>query len=357
MARPRLVLHIGFGKCGSTALQRFLLRAQDDLRAEGVVLVDQKMAHPGAGRATGVAQVRMGPLLAEPEAGTEIPAALQRLARDMAFHGEHTALLSCESLSNSHHYPAFFAGLRDLFEIRVLAYLRPQEDLLPSYWKQSALRQGHGFETFVAQAMRFMTPNYLLRLTAWKRLLGAENLSVGSIRREALRGGDLFEDACHRLGLPHDRLAHARPDKPVNPTFDHHLLSVLAEAPHLLEGANMGQLYNYLEAMLHPSGFSHGRNPLSQARRAEIHAHYEAQNRELVAGFMPGTAYEDAFGAGPAPREKDVSDDLAQATARSLAYTLDLLRKQHTEMVSLRTRIGRLEAALAARGPDGTGRS
>ncbi len=348
MTRPKLILHIGFGKCGSTALQRFMLGAQDQLRAQGVVLVDETLGHPGRGRAKSVAQTPLSALLTQVGARRQITTALRSVARKMEEHGDTAAILSCESLSNASEYAELFGSLHGAFDIRVLAYVRPQEDLLPSYWKQSGLVHGRSLDEFIALRMRQGDPNYWHRLNAWMALVGHGRVSVGSLRRTALKNGDLIEDFCHRLDLPFDMLRDAIPTAQANPSFDHHILTVLQQAPHVLGGQNLGLLFNYFEETLPQSAFEHGRNPLTQEQRAQIHAHYETQNRMLVKRFMPGLSYEDAFGTNPDIREKDVSDDLLHATTQALTYSFYLLQQQNQLSSSLRNRnrIRTLEQAI-----------
>lgn len=343
-ARPALVLHIGFPKCGSTALQGFMIRNQDALRRRGIVIADRNMRHPGPGRAGQVAQVLLGGLLRTGrDAAPTLEAALEALAERMRAFGDTTCVISSESLSNQDDYPALFRRARDLFDVTVIAYVRPQHDWLPSAWRQFGVRAGVPLEAFVDRHLRRGYPAFLPILDAWAAMFGAGRVIARPMRRTALVGGDLRVDFCARLGWPTEGLDLTAESMTANTSFDFDILSVLATAHGVLAGDRTTKVFGFLQTHLPDAALSAGRVPLSPDRQAEIHRTFLPTNRALQEKYFPDVPFEDAFGAPDGFAARNTSDTLPEATARTLAYMIAVAQSQDAEIRTLRRRLDRLE--------------
>ena len=200
--KPALVLHIGFPKCGSTSIQSAMIRNQKMLRTRGIVIVDQTFRHPGQGQAKAVAQVELGQILAEADPSEKIAEGLAAISASAIAHGDRVCVISSESLGNAKEFAPLFQPAVELFsDITVLAYVRPQHEWLPSAWKQFGLKAGRTLEDYIAEGMAQRLPNFLNRIERWKEDIEGCQVSVGALRRPALKDGDLITDAFSRLVL------------------------------------------------------------------------------------------------------------------------------------------------------------
>jgi hypothetical protein len=183
--KPRLVLHIGMHKTGSTSLQRFFVRNRILLRALGIhypkatgadgrrlpkhndifLAVSHEMAHKGAPHPT------LGPSAAR----------IREVERHL--HPGRVTLLSAEGLSGQK--PGFAKALAPLAEaadVRVVCFLRRQDDWIKSFYKQMVLsrevRETRTFDEFLALPRTHRHLDYAKILRWWANAFGSENIRV-----------------------------------------------------------------------------------------------------------------------------------------------------------------------------------
>lgn len=183
--KPRLVLHIGMHKTGSTSLQRFFVRNRILLRALGIhypkatgadgrrlpkhndifLAVSHEMDHDGAPHPT------LGPSAAR----------IREVAQHL--HPGRVTLLSAEGFSG--HKPGFakaFAPLAEVADVRVVCFLRRQDDWIKSFYKQMVIsrevRETRTFDEFFALPRTRRHLDYAKILRRWANAFGSENIRV-----------------------------------------------------------------------------------------------------------------------------------------------------------------------------------
>lgn len=214
MTRPRLVLHIGTHKTGTSALQCALDDARPRLLDRGVLYPDtRRPPWPELPKHCSVYH-----------AAASSDAALQARERDALLTefdacGAHTLLVSEEGLSEpDDQIPAFFAPLAERFDIEVICLLRRQdlfvESLFNQFVRETARREARPLLTFSrGRAMRVRLDYHAL-LSRWAAI-GARVRAI-DFDGPAVRGPGLmaaFEAALggEPLHLPDGR-ANASPD-------------------------------------------------------------------------------------------------------------------------------------------------
>jgi hypothetical protein len=188
--KPRLLLHIGMHKTGSTSLQRFFVRNRLPLRLLGI-------DYPEARDATGKRLPKHNDLFhaishekdhgcAHPQLGPSMDL-IGKLAHRV--ESNRTTVISAEGLSGEH--PAFsraFAPLRGRFDIRVVCFLRRQDDWAQSFYKQMVqsreVREARSFAEFIAAPSTREHLDYAQLLGWW-----ADALGDAAIRVEIYRPG------------------------------------------------------------------------------------------------------------------------------------------------------------------------
>ena len=182
--RPRIILHVGRSKAGSTTIQDFCRAARQELAAHGVDYVmfgHLKDAEPGI-----------------PGFGN-----FEELAAFTATNPGRTVLVSNEFMFA---WPIEFSrsGAAALtgYDVKIVIYLRPYDS-----WVQSAYTEETRHGRNVRAIDGFMD-GYPLRTSAWGYLegwgesFGWDRLHLGSLAPGGLEGDDLMIDFAHALGVP-----------------------------------------------------------------------------------------------------------------------------------------------------------
>lgn len=205
MSKPsRLLLHIGMHKTGTTSLQRFFVRNRLVLKLMGI---DYPEAFDAAGKRLPKHNDLFLAISHEKDFGTPHPilgasaVRVDQLARRM--ETKRITVLSAEGFSGES--PAFaeaFAPLRGRFDIKVICFLRKQDDWVQTFYKQMVqsrqVRESRSFEAFLQRKSTRRHLNYLKILEWWAKALGEQAIRVEVYRPET-QVLPVFLDAC---GLP-----------------------------------------------------------------------------------------------------------------------------------------------------------
>ena len=129
--RSRIVIHAGFGKCGSASIRAALLQNFRKLQNDNVYVFgkDLRIARTSADLTTPIWHLEHAKAKAEnltQRLGNEIASASRRKT-------DRIAILSAENLANP-GMAELFAGLDSQSEVWVIFYLRPQLQWIPSAW-------------------------------------------------------------------------------------------------------------------------------------------------------------------------------------------------------------------------------
>lgn len=202
--KPRLLLHIGMHKTGSTSIQRFFVRNRLLLRVLGI---DYPEAYDARGKRLPKHNDLFHAISHEKDHGCTHPQLgpsadlIDKLASRI--EGNRTTVISAEGLSGEH--PAFsraFAPLQGRFEIRVVCFLRRQDDWAQSFYKQMVqsreVRESRSFAEFINAPSTREHLDYAQLLDWWADALGDTSIRV-EIYRPGIRVLPSFLKAA---GLP-----------------------------------------------------------------------------------------------------------------------------------------------------------
>ncbi len=197
---PRLYLHIGTHKTGSTAIQQLLWKHREALANGGLLYPDvgvRRDAHHEIAWAAGTTR-------AAPDA-----AALRGLVEQLAHqirNAEDALLLSSEEFEFVQRVDEL-ASLQDHFEVKVIVYLRKQDEYLEAAYNQHVrsydLRFTDSIYQFALRYNFFWRFDYWRILQNWGRVFGTENIIVRPYGTE-LVGDDAVADFLSLLPVPGD---------------------------------------------------------------------------------------------------------------------------------------------------------
>ena len=132
MTRPRLYLHIGHPKTGTTSIQNYLLQQADRLLAQGYL-------YPRAGRRNAAQAVhfRLFPITYyHQDEENRAPQVLAKFREEVARHTPKAVIVSCETsfAEDTAYLKEAFAD----FDVRILYYIRRQDLWIASFYAERA---------------------------------------------------------------------------------------------------------------------------------------------------------------------------------------------------------------------------
>tara|TARA_B100000424_G_scaffold154684_1_gene118217 strand:- start:1010 stop:2008 length:999 start_codon:yes stop_codon:yes gene_type:complete len=287
----KLVLHPGHSKCGSTTIQKAIIKNRKLLESHGYVIPDPQMRTlgdegfnpngetPRAFFRHAMEQKDLEPLKA-------------KLARIKEKYGDssQSVLISAENLVNQLGAASglnIHRLLRDTFDSHeVIYYIRRQDQFIMSAWQQWGYKKGLSLQAFVEQALRGKNPNYRVIASAFSNLYGKSNVTVVPLLRDSLIEGDLVADFFARLGITSgvQKPADSIDNKSLNP----YLCEALSKVNHIFRDIHDESIKHQLET--HASGHSglyrRDDDYLSTESRSHILEVYAKDNQFISDNFV-----------------------------------------------------------------------
>lgn len=197
MTCNELVLHIGMDKTGTTAIQSLLNENRSLLLKRHRLLYprtgqwEDHSHHPFAFSIFGQHGFDL----------SQLQGLFRSLKKESARAGR--VLLSSECLFKAptrEEFATFLEMVKDQFgHVRVIAYVRPQEDWVESRYKHAIL-SGAGIDLEALKKPFFC--DYLRYLDHWSDIVGVGNVTVRPFERVQFVGGNIYADFLALLGVP-----------------------------------------------------------------------------------------------------------------------------------------------------------
>lgn len=278
MHRPRLILHIGTHKTGTSALQSALDSARSTLLARGLLYPNTRRAPwPELPKHCSVYQ-----------AAASGDASLQARERDALLSefeasGAQSMLISEEGLSEpDERLPEFFSPLAEHFEIEVVCLLRRQdlfvESLFNQFVREAARRESRPVLAFARGRATRARLDYHALLSRWATIgtrVHALDFDGPGVRETGLMA--VFEAV---LQLP----ALGLPDRRTNPSPDMRLALLLNRLNRQRVPYELAPLLQASRAMAH-GGLTPLRHLLGADERRRLLADFDVSNHRLASDF------------------------------------------------------------------------
>lgn len=201
-APPRLIVHVGATKTGSTFIQHFLERNRAALLRRGVyvpekgVFWQQTRPHKQAGHAHFAAEAARG--------GSELKDHVEA-ALALAGGRIHTVILSSEAFFLNPRSPRI-AGHFKGWPCEMLVYLRRQDEWANSQYAEFVAggavgRVSDTVEEWLADPVTRGRLDYRAGVEGWAAVIGRENVHLRVYDRSGFPNGDVVEDMLVTLGL------------------------------------------------------------------------------------------------------------------------------------------------------------
>ena len=321
----RLVIHAGFGKCGSSAIQFALAAKQAELRRRSIFLFGEGLTINYRAPRADHPFWRVAAVFRDPEERLAVPARLLReLNRLGASHPNATAVLSAENLSES-AYARLFKGFDERCETTIVFYIRPQHEWIPSAWKQWGLKSGAPLAAFVKDCLEQNAPDFRRSIEGWAAALPNARIVVRVLGQAVAENGGPASDFFQVLGLGGTewQIRNAR----ANPSVDFALLNILNENPWLFQHQDDNEPFKALLRILPERHLGTNIKMLRLEDEKRIATHFASDNLALLETYCGSDAasiHETYFQPRDAGRAYEDVDPL-EMVERGLGIMLEVL--------------------------------
>jgi hypothetical protein len=290
----RICLHIGVAKTGTTSIQAYCAHHARALRAHGTLYPAGSSRRNHSDVAIAIASpADTSDLRAHAGVGeTGVPAfgahVFETLKAQIRRVRPEVVLLSSEHLSSrldDAGLERLRARLGDLSDdIRVLVYLRRQDDALLSLYSTFVKAGGVGDLASLADRVRWL--DYAWLLDRWGAAFGQDRLTVRLFPPE---GGSLIDDFCAASALPRlPEPKHGRLNQALDRRSTELLLRLNTRLPALRDGKinpDRGEIVQFLERR--PGG---PQPVMPAAERRRLLSRFEPGNESVRARYFPDRA-------------------------------------------------------------------
>lgn len=336
-----LFLHIGTPKTGTSSIQFFLSKNHTALKKFGFCYPDFSFRFPG------ITPARNGHFLVQKDSSKK---GMQQVCDNKYWeqgfdkvisilNQNQNVVLSDEGIWNAfHNFEDFWPALQQKIttsnhELKVIVYVRRQDDLVQSYWAQQVKETSTlPFQKYLKKgSWKKFHMFYYDELNAIAAVIGKENLLVRPYEKNQFLNQNLIEDFLALLQIPLDS-NFSYPDPQVNTSISGEYLEVKRI---LNKEATFAQKGNYMIPLLIDLSLEHPpKMKLEQltrfthAQKMEFLAQFEEQNQKLAKEYLQhadGILFYNEI-------SKASDEELSYATDDLVLACGTIIQKLHTEL-------------------------
>lgn len=277
---PRLILHIGASKTGSSAIQDFLRLNCKALRDLGFLVPDRELGLTG--HVTGEHVMAFQEYFNHSNK-TGIEAAMQALAQA----GAGAVVMSAENLSNANNFQFFANALRGM-PCKVIIYVRRQDEFLTSSWQQWYSKVETDLNAWLILALQRFG-QWLRCIDGWESVAGAGNVTVRVFQKSDLINGDVVDDFVGQLGLAGPLPDFARSTTLVNPSYSDIITPIVSGSKTIFTDAHDNGFYQLVGKLTGDRYVKQKKVSLiTPQQRDKIVEFYRPQNEAICRKYFPG---------------------------------------------------------------------
>lgn len=370
----KLIIHPGLPKCGSTTIQAILANNRDKLYRLGVGLLSSSDCDvsPDNRRATLGASSLFDDLYARRIKPHAISQRIIDLLVALDEAQMTTAILSAENLGTTNKHTQqliseVFSPIRQHAKLHAVFYVRRQDELLKSSWKQWEGKVVQSdFVEYVLHELDHLRFDFYHIADFWRNLTG-DNSAVNILDPSFLSDRSLWADFCQACQLPTEALSWGEGARPLNVSPPDSWLKFLFDSQEVMfSGMHDTRVFSLLELIAGPNPpwmGTRGQNKVSEKQRAYIMTAYAQVNRRFVEKyFCDDERAERAFDlekesavvlveelrAETRAEEMLVNPErgFKEITALSLFYVVERLQKLTSELRQTREQADRTDVIL-----------
>ena len=353
---PKLILHIGTHKTGTTAIQTFLEANVAALEQRGIdfPIFDVEWPEPVLPNRNGyflnraaLHRVRMDEPLPDKQLAVDCAT---KLARRVQGGKVRTVLLSDERMWYSGALQAaYWKAVKGVVEhmgfdgVEVIVYLRRQDLFAESLWNQfvKATKSTQTLEEYLATPRIKALCDYYAGVKRLEEVFGKRNIKVAVYERSRMKNGDAVDDFCQHIGLPLGAGYERPPENHTNPRLNNNLVELKRMVNKAPEFQQLQNVFgpSFAHAMLADDWTPRTELLPAEAREAFL-AKFKKGNKLLAKEYFAGKQLFKPFKEGEAPQWEFEPQGMLRDAVVVMA---DMLSRQEKLIRNLEARVSQLE--------------
>lgn len=320
--KKTLVLHIGMGKTGTTALQRYFT-------ANRKLLADRGILYPEYGTMVGAHHLlspHRPPSLVKNWTFKEV----NEWAPLLALEAPENVLISSELMvsADSEKVVAFCNSLKKWFDLKIVIYLRRQDDIITASYQQQikAGTQWHTIDTIFDRKVALY--NYERIIEPWSQAAGSENIIVRPYERQQFFHKDICHDFLHHVFSMENFRSFTSTQENPNPRFSRTAREYKRQINSSINDREKNKQFNKL-LMQYSAEFDQNsaqryrkESTLSPEQRLEAIEKNEASNRAVASRYLGREDGRMFLAPGPDPESHWVGNHLSRKEAAQITRYL-----------------------------------
>ncbi|QEH37108.1 hypothetical protein OJF2_56940 [Aquisphaera giovannonii] len=331
-----LVLHPGHSKCGSTSIQRSIYGNLASLERHSVYVPDERFQFRFEGRHEAAESAHPSLYLQGVATGSIPMAQFERRIDEVVSRAERgsskTILLSSENLCNLYlpHAMDLHRALAARFaRVKVLYYIRPQDDWILSAWQQWGHKAGYSLADWAEYCLEARLPAFLANALDFQHIYGRDSVSVIPLHYQALTRGGLLADFYHRLGMAPLSEEGRQDDR--NEAINPYVCEVLRAVCTVYPSVDDNAIRDVIDGLSPRKPlYRRYKHYMNTSLRDRILDAFEDDNRELHRRFFGSLRYGRIFArpgfVADADRQHEQVEGLKDVVSVQMAILLRLLK-------------------------------
>lgn len=289
--KPQLYLHIGHPKTASSSIQSFLYDNWQLIEHAGYL---QPTAQLTVADETSPPTNPLWALQNIKEKGSAQAVIdwISAASKQRNYSGK--LLLSSESLAQP-EWPRLFEQVSHSADLHVIYYVRRQDRLLLSAWRQWGLKRGLTLNDFIQKRCANIQPNFYHIINNWRDNGATTSQYVRFIEAPFINEGNVIVDIASYLNLD---ISLYRTPSAQNISVDARLLTFFAEHPSFFSSVHDETIFDLLRENYSQPAV---RAMLSVEQFALIHQTFEPINQDLLSEYDTANTGRPVLDAASAP--------------------------------------------------------
>lgn len=281
--KKTIYLHIGLHKTGTSAIQLFLSRNRTVLKQKGVLF-------PGTRTACyDLSEELLNTSVSEILSDANSPS--KKYLNEIQSSSSGTVILSSEGFIKlkKEQIEAFKNLFPDDYRLKIIVYLRRQDDKLESHYNQnireSKIRNQQRFSESFQLLLKNGYFDFYTILIPWREVFGKENIIVRCYEKEQLPNG-IYQDFLEAIGLKTDN-AFQIPEDKVNISMNWDLIEIIRLCN--IRFGDQRRFQRFLVNILTKINLEYKENQqrlLSPQERMEIIGHFAESNAKVAREYL-----------------------------------------------------------------------
>lgn len=312
----KLVIHIGAGKTGSSAIQESLAQNKEQLLNSGVLVPGYKLDLESECKGEQIWFFQNG--INDVEFNDAVRRRLGRLHKHMREENLHTLILSAENLINPENFQRLFIGIESDFDISIICYIRRQDDYMISAWQQWYLKAYDSFDDYVNEMAHRV--DWHSSLKPWKDAFGANSIKVRLYEKTRLINGNVVDDFLTTCDLNIDNWKPI--EKRVNQSIDEKFNAISNKyRAELFSNMHDNLFYQFLFDSFGEKAFKSykGSSELTLSQRKNLLVRFKESDDAMIRDYFPDRSGQSLF---VAPDASDVYERNNDTFCGELDYML-----------------------------------